>query len=453
MATKIRILACATAIAAAFGGVAVTAGASDPTSAEQAAAAARAQEALPGAGASLSPAAHAGYRLTLSVSADAANALPGSDSPAFSAPPPAAGGGLLPLAELGWKAHMIGGVVAADDPQVVEFAVEWPGISSSDASLMTYRMRTEPGTPLRAFPRLGGVSAATASAQLTSSLDVLERVLGSAFERSRIVVVPIEGSANLFGVEADIRVTDLDAVRPYRGDVENGLATGLVGDETAVVEGLAVNLIDDQGRRAGWFRTERTGVGLGIVDPVLAGGSGAVHAVYPNLTGGPPTSGSVSGGPIGGPIGGPKPPPVDTVTLVPERAVGPVKLGQRRVDVEARLGTGERRGDWISVYRFRKVKLSVAYTLANRVREVRGSGGKLIAYGQRLSNEAAATTVLKKQGWSIRQCSPLTRIALHAKNGRFSGVVWQNHRLFQAGVSSIGSIGICLIGLPVSPTR
>jgi hypothetical protein len=301
MNKKVSTLICALVSAGAATGVATAAGGGTPapTAAEQAAAAARAHEALPGSQASLSSAQHAGLRLGLTVAADAAKALPGSDSAAFSAPAPRANGDTLPLAELGWKAHMVGGVVAARDPQVVEWAVDWPGQSDSDAGLLTWRMRVETGTPLRQFPRLGSVAVAAARAQLASNLDVLERVLGDAFERARIVVVPVDASASLFGLEADVRVSDMDAVKAHSGDVVNGLATGLVGDDTAVVEGLAINLIADDGARAGWFRTERTGVGLGLPDPALGAQPTAVDAEFPNLTGGPRTTNSVQGGPVG----------------------------------------------------------------------------------------------------------------------------------------------------------
>jgi hypothetical protein len=135
------------------------------------------------------------------------------------------------------------------------------------------------------------------------------------------------------------------------------------------------------------------------------------------------------------------------VTLVPEKAVGPVRLATKRADVEARLGDGA--GDEsVRAYRFRGVKLVVGYTTENRVREVRGSGGTLIAYDHRLSNEQDATRRLTNHGWRIEQCGP-DRHAVRIRNGRFSGVVWHDHKLFQAGVSAVGAIGICPVGLPV----
>jgi len=73
-------------------------------------------------------------------------------------------------------------------------------------------------------------------------------------------------------------------------------AIGLVGDPTAVVEGLAINVIDDQGQRAGWWRAERAGIGMGIPGPVLAqGGIGGVDRLFPNLTGGPSPVRSIAG--------------------------------------------------------------------------------------------------------------------------------------------------------------
>jgi len=59
------------------------------------------------------------------------------------------------------------------------------------------------------------------------------------------VPVHVDQSADLFALEADLKVVDLEALKPYVGDVVNGLATGLTGNRDAVVEGLAINVVDN----------------------------------------------------------------------------------------------------------------------------------------------------------------------------------------------------------------
>jgi hypothetical protein len=142
-------------------------------------------------------------------------------------------------------------------------------------------------------------------------------------------------------------------------------------------------------------------------------------------------------------------PLVGAVTLVPERSLGPVRLGEKRSEVESQLGAGQPSGSAGATYNYRNAKLVVSYSRTNRVREVRGSGGTLLAYGLSLANESLGTDLLTARGWAITQCSPQTRVAGHGSdNGSFSGAIWRNHKLAQLRVSAIGDIGGCLTGFP-----
>lgn len=284
-------------VALAVSGGAASGGSPDqPTSAERAAATAPIQEAIPGSEVAVSPT-RGGFELAISTPQEALS-LPAADDQRMSAPAPAANERAIPAAQLAWKAQLSAAVAATRDPKIVGFTVE-PKRSTLDREQSSYlraRLRRSPGDQTNAgYGRLGTVSVDRATSQLASNLRVLARVMPSgAVTQTSIHPVHVDRASNLFGLEVDIKVVDLQTVRPYLGDVMNGLATGLIGNRDAVVEGLAINLIDAKGQRAGWWSTTRAGIGTGIPSPTLAGAPiGEVHADFPNLTGGPPPIRSV----------------------------------------------------------------------------------------------------------------------------------------------------------------
>jgi hypothetical protein len=438
------------ALAAVSAGIATAAvadaGSSSPTppnADDQAYVNARSQDALPGSRGDLAKASHSGYRLTISAPAEDARTQPGNDDRSFSAPPPQTNADVIPLAELGWKAHLVSGVAAARDARITEFSVDWPGISQDQANLLTHRLRTEPGSPLYEFPRLGTVSVGAARKQLASNLDALgAAVPAGVIKRTRVVTVPVDPAQGLFGLEALIRVTDIAALRPYLGDVVDGLATGLVGDDSAVVEGLAINVIDNQGRRAGWWRTQRTGTGFGIPDPSLTGAPmPPVDVDFPNLTGGPPTLHSVSGAQH---IAAKRP----DYALKADRAIGPLRLGMSRRAVERRLGPSTPATGAVVGYQAAGARVALAYDAKNRLREIRAASKAITAYGKRLSRKRVALKLLRAHGWKVKRCAPYV-VAQHFGHGGASGVIWQGKRLYQAAVTSQGGIDICPAESPV----
>jgi hypothetical protein len=262
-----------------------------PSAAQQADVAARAHEALPQSRASLTGTSEGGNHIQISVPADEAKRMPASDDRDFAAPSPPSHAQQLPLANLGWKALMVSGVAAADDDSIVEFAVDWPGITDEQRQTMKSRLRSDPGTPLpNKRPELGTVKVGEARAQLASNIEVMRSVYpADTIRRTRIVVVPIDHARSLFGLTADIRVSRLDDLKPKLGAVVGGLMTGLVGDDNAVIEGLAINVVDDEGQRAGWFHATRMGVGISIVPPDFGQEVPPVNVEFPNHTGGPRT--------------------------------------------------------------------------------------------------------------------------------------------------------------------
>jgi hypothetical protein len=215
-----------------------------------------------------------------------------------------------------------------------------------------------------------------------------------------------------------------------------------VGDDTAVVEGLAVNVVDDQGERAGWWRSQRTATGFGIPGPDLAGATvGPTDVDFPNLTGGPATTQSVSGGAA---AASPRP-----LRLKPDRAIGPVRLGMKRSDVEQRLGAGKPPGGGIVEYKTGDAKFTVAYSTADRVDEIRVKSINLTIYGKPLGRKAAALRRLKAHGWKVKHCAPYV-VAQHFGKSRASGVIWRRKHLLQAGVTAGGGIDVCPVGSPAA---
>jgi hypothetical protein len=143
------------------------------------------------------------------------------------------------------------------------------------------------------------VSVDLALQQLESNLSVIAGVLGPGVVRAtRAQLVPVDAARNLFGLRADLRVRRLADVRSrFFDDIRQGSQVGLVGGIGAVVEGLAIDVVDDAGHRASAWMSARGGMGSGAADPELDTGPYlAATGHYPNLTGGPGLAGASSGG-------------------------------------------------------------------------------------------------------------------------------------------------------------
>jgi hypothetical protein len=158
-------------------------------------------------------------------------------------------------AELGWRALLVAGSAVADEDRIVEIAVSGP--DPADRQLSRFH---PPGRRMLPHPRLGTVTVDEACAQL---------------------------ARNRFALEAHVRVSRIEAI----GAAIDGLATGLVGGDSAVIEGLATCIVDDEGRRVHRFHATRLGTGIGSDDPAFGREAAwPVEAQFPNLTGGPRTS-------------------------------------------------------------------------------------------------------------------------------------------------------------------
>lgn len=103
-----------------------------------------------------------------------------------------------------------------------------------------------PGGPERSpFSVIGSVPLSTLTPQLNSNLQTLTDALGAgAVLASHITTLPVDPTNGANAFEVDLKVSDLSVLTGHLADVLNGLDTGLVGDQTALAEGLAINVVD-----------------------------------------------------------------------------------------------------------------------------------------------------------------------------------------------------------------
>lgn len=103
-----------------------------------------------------------------------------------------------------------------------------------------------PGGPERSpFSVIGSVPLSTLTPQLNSNLQTLTDALGAgAVLASHITTLPVDPANGAYAFEVDLKVSDLSVLTGHLADVLNGLDTGLVGDQTALAEGLAINVVD-----------------------------------------------------------------------------------------------------------------------------------------------------------------------------------------------------------------
>lgn len=251
--------------------------------------------AVPGAVARLTPAAIAGRQLTIRTT----GAWPGLTLGAGRATRVGHHPSEAQAAEFGWRAEMAAAFVASRVPVVTSFAVQTPGrtIPPIATDWLNGPLRGAIGAAVGggASRSLDKLSTTEALAQLNSSLAVVRQAYGSGVQmRADAAIVPL--TAKAYGLQATIRVHRLAQLRPHIVDVIQGLQTGLTGNRSALVEGLAIVLVDDHGRQAGIWINARDGSGGNISAPTLTTApSGTVDTTFPNLTGGPPTLGSANG--------------------------------------------------------------------------------------------------------------------------------------------------------------
>lgn len=289
----------------ATGAVAVTAqGGAGPSVADEASAAAsRIAAALPAAATGLAPDGAGGYRVQIQEPiADLLSQLP-------AAAPSDPDADLYAAAETGWKAQMATMLALDQAPDVTALEVAPAGgsVSPVAANFLHQTVRMAPGEHAGFdLQRSGSVSQADARRQLASNLAVLAGALPpDTLQTQRVTTIPLDPAAGRFALQVDLGVHAIAVLQDHLGDLLAGLPTGLVGDASATVEGLAIVVTDDAGQRIGSWQSARNGNGSMLWSRAIAlPPTLTTTATFPNLIDGPPTSASASGGPISAAAGG-----------------------------------------------------------------------------------------------------------------------------------------------------
>jgi hypothetical protein len=353
---------------------------------------------------SLGPAsAPGGIAQQLQITVPAIDFTPtGSSSAALAAPPsPGIEATDSAAGELGWYAALAAALAGLSNTNIGNYAVTVPGqtLTAAEQASLQGMIRLAVGGPEnQTLPNIGTVPYQTLLAQLQSNLKVLEGVLpqGTVLG-SDAFSVPLNASADDYGFEIDLKVSSLAALQGYVGDIVNGLGTGLTGGSTAPSEGLAINVVDAQGRRAGWWSAGRAGSGSAIGDPVLPVAGGTETTTFPNLTSGPAPTASASG--VG--AGQAK---VTGYALNPTRGVGPVSIGETRVRVERALKvkTASCGHACVRTYRSARGVMQVKYVNGN-VNAIESTSPQITLSGMRLGL-GASRLKQKLRHWTYARC-------------------------------------------------
>jgi hypothetical protein len=284
-------------------------------------------------------------------------------------------------AELAWHAEIAAAYAGTQNPDLVRYAVTVEGAALTQAEAATLQpsaVRSVSGGPeFGGGLRIGSVPYSTLTGQLQSNLKTLKDVLpAGAILQAETLAIPLDASLNDYAFEVDLRVADLGALKDHAGDILLGLGTGLTGGPDAPSEGLAINLIDNEGRRAGWWSAIRAAAGAGWSDPAFPINNVEETTTFPNLTGGPAPTASSSGG------GGSKSQSGTGYALAPTRGIGPVSISERKASVERALGrhTPVCHRHCLRAYDSKRGDLLVAYQ-GDRVGAVQSKSGQITLGG------------------------------------------------------------------------
>jgi hypothetical protein len=170
-------------------------------------------------------------------------------------------------------------------------------VTSMAENLWHKMLRSTPGEDAsRVLKGLDSISQELAQEQASDNLNVLKAGLGEDVQSASAAVVPLGPPATRFGVTIDVRVTDLLKLNDHIGDLFDGLSTGLTGGVGSVIEGLAIRVADDQGRRLGSWSLPRIGDGTLFIDRALDASRGRLVTLpFASRTGGPQLLGSATG--------------------------------------------------------------------------------------------------------------------------------------------------------------
>jgi hypothetical protein len=198
-------------------------------------------------------------------------------------------------ADNGWKLHLAVAVAATTDPTITSARLTNADGSIPEGANNYYQ--EEPINALGGDPKLDTLSLSRAETQLRSNLHTLSTGLGAgAITRQHITVIPIDSSRDQYALEADINLRGQSALHGHLGDALDGLDTGLIGNASSLIEGLAVVVTIRDAPVAGVWSAVRYGSGASEFAPSLhPTGDYAPTLTFPDLTGGPHDAGTAHG--------------------------------------------------------------------------------------------------------------------------------------------------------------
>lgn len=239
--------------------------------------------------------------------------LPGQALPASSVPDAAR---QFAYAELGWRLELATASLTSALPALTGYhATDAAGrVPLGAGDDLDGTVQLAPGDLARQAvfdtPKLGSVSAQQANAQVQANLAVLRTgTAGPVLGNVNVSTVPINEALSAqspgfpvlptgrrFALSVDLPVDRVSALADQYGNIFNGLATGLVGDASATIEGLSITLHDASGARITSWTTARASTGNFLAGPGLQVPSTlSVTLPFVNLTNGSPPLGSVFG--------------------------------------------------------------------------------------------------------------------------------------------------------------
>jgi len=203
-------------------------------------------------------------------------------------------------AEVGWRAVMAAAVSADRDPSITTVAVNaGVDVEEPDDSLttpVTFKENAQSPTLSAEAKNLGSADDALVMKQLDANSDVLLAHEPSV-EAVDISPVVLDQRSNALAYVVVVSVTDIpkDGATSFYGNVVNGMRTGLAnGGDEDILDGIAVVIEQDSVPLAASFVAARAGVGETLAaDSVELPGAFIPSLEFRNVTGGPPTVGSV----------------------------------------------------------------------------------------------------------------------------------------------------------------
>lgn len=191
-------------------------------------------------------------------------------------------------AELSWRGFMASALVAQRFGlagfRIVNPDGSTPALGTDD----DYAGNFGASGPWAVRKRIGSVSIDAAETQLNSNIKTLQAATGPTFDHFSVRRLVLSADDDAFAFVVTVQSSlPTDRVEPYLGDLFVGMQTGIVGDEGARVDGLALILENDDGAMAASFSAPRAGAGELLFGPALdAPRTLSTKIVFPNLTGG-----------------------------------------------------------------------------------------------------------------------------------------------------------------------